>query len=237
MAIVRYGPLIGAISGRIGGAEFANTRAGAVAKKAQHKIRRSSTQALTAHSNYERAIRAWQDLTASERREWRAVAQNIQRTNRLGLPRTISAFQLFLHVVIPSIITTGAIVTTPPDDVALSPLSSIAITDTSAGNLEVETFVAGAPFNTLVEIHIGWLINRQSYTQPRRWHLVWGGSQTPTGNPWTIYPGPALNPPVVSTTWANVAPPQTGWKVLIRARRAGLSSLPTPWVFTEATIT
>jgi hypothetical protein len=101
MAIVRMGSVVGGISGRVGGVVFAGGRAGAVAKAAGRRVGGQTTRAMAAQSVPSAVAGAWNALTDAQRASWRTAAASLQRTNRLGMGRQISGWQLYFAVIVP----------------------------------------------------------------------------------------------------------------------------------------
>ena len=97
MAILKPS-VIASISGRLGSVECSQTRAGNVAKRAKPHSRHTTPAQRQAQAHLARGITAWRALTDEQRRIWRRTAENRPLLNRLGLPRLISGFNLFMSV-------------------------------------------------------------------------------------------------------------------------------------------
>lgn len=98
MAIIRPSSIVGAISGNLGGVNFANGKSGPYARQ-----RRSVTDAL---SDRQRQIRAmmqitrhqWQNMDEPTRQSWRQAAQNRPHTNRLGITSHLTGAALYIKM-------------------------------------------------------------------------------------------------------------------------------------------
>lgn len=96
MAIFKAGPAIGAISGNVGGTNFANTRNGPVVRKARSS---SSNKAITqgnAQVNLRTQIARWNALSTASRTQWNNYAKSHPISNRIGVQRQLSGYQMFL---------------------------------------------------------------------------------------------------------------------------------------------
>lgn len=101
MALVRPGPLVAAISGNVGAVNFAQTRYGHVLRKKLTRTRKLSERQLVQRSRFKIIQLAWIELTEDQRNAWRASAKLLRFTNRLGLSRHISGYQLYLKTSLP----------------------------------------------------------------------------------------------------------------------------------------
>lgn len=99
MAIVRMGAVVGGISGRVGGVVFASGRSGAVVKTAARRVGGDTVRARSVQSVPSAVAGAWAALTDAQRAAWRTAAASVTRTNRLGLGRQLSGWQLYWSVV------------------------------------------------------------------------------------------------------------------------------------------
>ena len=98
MAIVKFGAVVGGISGRVGGVVFAGGRSGAVLKAAGRRVGGDTQRARLAQSVPDGVATAWNALTDQQRGAWRTAAASVTRTNRLGMGRQISGWQLYWSV-------------------------------------------------------------------------------------------------------------------------------------------
>lgn len=96
MAIMRASPIIGAVSGRLGGTIAAQTKQGQVLKHRPAKINRRTAEALASRARFADQARAWQALTDAQRVEWNNFARQKPKANRLGQGRLLTGFQWFM---------------------------------------------------------------------------------------------------------------------------------------------
>ncbi len=106
MAIFRTGPLIGGISGSIGGVTFVNARGSKVVRFRPPK-RKTEQQFRIAGTPGARAalaitVKAWGNLSDANRINWQAAARDFNFTNRLGQSSALSGLQFFIKVNYPS---------------------------------------------------------------------------------------------------------------------------------------
>lgn len=96
MAISRLGPLVGAVSGRVGSVVFRSTRNGPVIASHGTKITSQSSEALTVRAQMPVFNAQWEALSDSERAAWRQLAGNLSKTDRLGVSKNYTARGLAL---------------------------------------------------------------------------------------------------------------------------------------------
>lgn len=240
MAIFRPGPLVDAISGAVGGVEFARNR-GNVAKKRQLKKHKVGPGPTEARVHYDRAISAWQDLTDEQRLLWRHAATVTPIVNRLGQPRTLTGLQLFVRTAIVWRQGTGAFPTEPPEIYGQTPLSRVDITFAQPSGISVQCFTPDGAFNLgTAIIRVGWLLNRPLWVRPRSWRNVWAGTLTtgPDGGKAQLYPNPDPPNPVQFVTWPDDLPPPTeDWTIVVQAVSLPNALRGTGWVQDRALIT
>lgn len=98
MAILKPSPLIGAITGTLGAVDFVQGATGLyVRKRPRSTIRRSPAVSLH-RERFSTLINHWREMTESQRQAWRQAAALSNFRNRLGVPRRLSGFQLFLKI-------------------------------------------------------------------------------------------------------------------------------------------
>lgn len=94
---MRTGAIIGAISGDVGGVCFSNPSGSKIVRKKRtaspHRLA-FENKALTPMTVY---TQSWKILTESAKKAWRIAAAQRNVTNRLGVSRQISGYQLFVQ--------------------------------------------------------------------------------------------------------------------------------------------
>lgn len=128
MAICTASPIVGAISGNLGGVNFAQTRYGPVIRRALQRTDKKTTPQLASRARAIRITQYWSTITEAQRQTWISAAAGITFPNRLGRHRHLSGFQLFCFnqfglpesaapwPLAPEYLTRG----TPPADIVLS---------------------------------------------------------------------------------------------------------------------
>lgn len=96
MALIRESPIIGPISGALGGCIAARTKQGPVLKHRPARINRPTAAALAARASFTTATRAWAQLSDQERAAWNDFARARPLANRLHVPRLLTGFQWFM---------------------------------------------------------------------------------------------------------------------------------------------
>lgn len=98
MAIITPSPTISAISGKVGGVIFSSsTRVPTVSARPRSKNIQSDGQLLH-RARFQSLSSLWRGLSTTNRQAWRDATQFTMKTNRLGVIRQQSAFQLFMSV-------------------------------------------------------------------------------------------------------------------------------------------
>lgn len=96
MAIIKYGGVVAQATGRMGGMTLVQGKGAKVVRMRPHSTpakRRGGTGYAHLISQVNTA---WKSITASQRRDWEALALDAPRRNRLGEERNITGRQLFL---------------------------------------------------------------------------------------------------------------------------------------------
>lgn len=90
--------ILGAISGKLGGAEFATYKGRQVIKSPKGKPHGSSANKISAQAQHGAAMRYFGELSEANKEAWRVAAQQKPRPDRFGVPHALSAIQLFLTI-------------------------------------------------------------------------------------------------------------------------------------------
>ncbi len=96
MAIIKPGPLVEAISGRIGGTIFALGRGSGTIRTSRPHIHHDSALSADHAFRYSTLARLWAQCTAEELSAWAVAANASPSPNRFGIRRRLSPFQFFL---------------------------------------------------------------------------------------------------------------------------------------------
>lgn len=97
MAIFRESPIIGAVSGRLGGIVAARSKSGPVLRHRPAKITSTSERAQAARADFGNTAKDWNQLTAAEAKAWDDFARAHPLPNRLGVSRLLTGFQWFMR--------------------------------------------------------------------------------------------------------------------------------------------
>lgn len=98
MAIFRTGPITGAISGDIGGVNFSNTKGSSVLRKKRTTSPNLDIGHALAQSVMATMSRVWRTLEPVDQDAWTNYAKQFQLSNRLGVARVLSGYQMFMKV-------------------------------------------------------------------------------------------------------------------------------------------
>ena len=96
MAIFRTSPIIGAISGKLGGMVFVAGKGSPTVRPRPRRSARNSQFQLQATADYVTISQSWKELTTLQKDAWRTSAISFPTKNRLGVSAPISGFQLFV---------------------------------------------------------------------------------------------------------------------------------------------
>lgn len=98
MALLKYGSLVAAASGTVGGTVFAHNRGGAYARTWAKPHVVTSEAAEQAKAILSVTSRLWGALSDAERKAWATYCVEVPSINRLGDSRTLSGHQAFNQV-------------------------------------------------------------------------------------------------------------------------------------------
>lgn len=96
MAIYRPSPLIGSISGNLGGANFLATFSRHIVRRRPSKTNKRSTAQLAQRAAFHTLAAHWQTLGHHKQRTWHLARHNMPYRNRLGLSTKMTAFNLYM---------------------------------------------------------------------------------------------------------------------------------------------
>lgn len=140
--IYRPGVLAGALSGSIHGVTFVNSRGSRVIRHRPPKLHKKQLTlpfpGTTPRNALQSAIQGWQALDENDRTAWRTLASQVTFPNALGESRSISGYQLYLKSNIPRTIRALGPSNSAPPTERPQAISSIDITASVAGGLDVE---------------------------------------------------------------------------------------------------
>jgi hypothetical protein len=224
MAIVRPSPIIGAISGNLGGTNFAQTRAGLVARKRSQVIHRTSSILLASQNNFLRVQNLWITTTEERRQAWRAAASLISFPNRLGINHNLSGYQLFMKQML-GVGFFGSPALDPPTSITRLP---------SIPALVLTPFGPASLIATWAEI-----------TAAQATRFIWQATRTFSSNPRTTFhrwrfilldkPGFGIEEqqmaPEFNAVWGE---PFSGELIAVRGRLNTGAAFDSPWVIASA---
>jgi len=97
MAIVRPSALVGAISGALGSSVFVQSKRGTVVRQRGRKLHKAGIHLSLTRKQQQGLSQCWQSLDAAERLSWRRVAEQMNRTSRVGEASPMTGFQAYLQ--------------------------------------------------------------------------------------------------------------------------------------------
>jgi len=167
MAIAKLGPVIEAISGNLGGVNFANSAGSLTVRQRQRVSKSLSPTQLSQLAQMQRAQSAWSSLSDSDRLEFRRVAQTAVFPDRLGLSRSISGYQLFLKLHARSWIYGAPSMSYPPDPTRNPPILVAFLSSVAGSSFVLNFFNPYLPTWTSVRVEAA---RSFSTSKPSFWH-------------------------------------------------------------------
>lgn len=224
MAIFTNGPIIGSISGSIGGQTFVKAPRANVLRPRRRLTNVDNKRQIKARATYICKVRRWAAINDSTKTAWRTAAAQLPIPNRLGTKRNLTGFQLFLKHFDNAIIDPATGYELPPIFAAGTPpaVSSIVVL---AGSSIAGTYQATTASTTYDDIQ--WRISRPySATAPHQWRNWVLGSTVP-------YTGPGTYNWIVAYTDLGYSPFQAGEAYAMQFRFTG-GAIATLWTHRQA---
>lgn len=97
MAIVKLGPIVSGISGKVGTVVFANAKQGLIIRPTPIRRAASSPFLSEARVRLQNIRITWSTLTAAQQASWNTLAKTTYTPNRIGQSSPMSAFHLFVR--------------------------------------------------------------------------------------------------------------------------------------------
>lgn len=206
MAIVKLGPILSDISGSIAGVTFSRNRGTTVLGRRQRKRANKSDAQRVQKIRYAKRHNEWINLSDDSRLQWQQLAAQFVVKNRLGLPRTLSAYQLYMKLALQH----------RPDFGGDNPFPPPLLTAPTPFNLIPSITSGGAKQLTISYPNNSWNAwiwgSRPVTTSPRNTFTTWTylGVTTVIGT---------SNTPTVTTAWnALLGDPAVGERCGLRVR-------------------
>jgi len=120
MALITPGPLVGRISGNLGGQNFAQTRNGLIVRRRLRRPRRLTDSQAEQQLKFKSLLALWAAQDEATRTAWNRQANLTAFPNRLGIPRHLSGRALYLALALGNL-TADAASPALPTSLARSP--------------------------------------------------------------------------------------------------------------------
>lgn len=125
MALIKFGSLVVAASGKIGGQYFGGSTSGStiVTNPKQRKNSAFGSQTGSGTSPFTRAaissaliyvVKSWKSVSAANKLAWQMAAPNFPTVNRFGVPIKPSAYHCYVHVNYGYYLNNNALLAAPP---------------------------------------------------------------------------------------------------------------------------
>lgn len=155
MAIIRTGPIVGAISGAVGGVVFVAGGKSAVVRPRPITVSKSSAALAVARNRMNDVRHAWKDLTPEQQTAWKTAALTQPTTNALGQTSPISAFNLFVRTAIQLLYGFEAIPILPAPAGLGESVQNVTVDFSAAGDYNVLADALQAPI-VATYLYYGW---------------------------------------------------------------------------------
>ncbi len=100
MALIRTGPVVADISGKVGAVTFAQTKNGTILRSNGIHVKATSARTLLRESHYALARNGWNAKDEAQRQNWITAATQVKYPNRFGEPHNLSGFQFFMKIAL-----------------------------------------------------------------------------------------------------------------------------------------
>ena len=188
MALITPGPLVGAISGRVGGLVFRAHGAQSSVRIAPRQRVHSGEYAGYVEGNLSYLLHQWNELTESQRRGWRRAALSIPRVNRLGVSSPISGRSLFIKFHLEGKLAIYGVTTYPPPlGETPPPLSLTAIFNSGTYTYNVTATFVSSPSGQNIALYAARTFRTYQTSRVPQWKLI--GLVSTALLPYNIYSG------------------------------------------------
>jgi hypothetical protein len=132
---MKFGALVVAGSGKIGGQVASRNRAGAYLRTKSIPVNPQTASQSAVRSRLASISQSWRDLTAAQRAAWNGSVSNFQKTDVFGDLRNPTGFNLYQRLNNNLAATTGSAITTPPVPTEVLSVTLSSITSTASDAL------------------------------------------------------------------------------------------------------
>ena len=137
MAKVLLGPIIGQISGSIGGATYSHNRFGYYIRQKTKPVLITTAETSRQRSLFQDVTSDWQGLLAASQNAWRAWAQNNPVTDALGSSQILSGHQAYMRLNLIARRNGATTLALPPVTSAPNPLTACSVSASIAAGIDV----------------------------------------------------------------------------------------------------
>ncbi len=154
MAIFKTSPIVGAISGTIGGLQFSFGPKGPVVGVRGARTNAFSSRQLSARALYLSIAHLWRAVSSADRDWWATIARHFPLTNRFGIRRPQSGFQLFMSTNIrdPNFDGSGNVIPVEPlaNPIQANPPATMSLDFTSGTGRQITFSPAGSNWDWFI---------------------------------------------------------------------------------------
>lgn len=225
--IISPGPLVSAASGSIGGLTFALAKNGRQVKLRALKPRRRSELEARRRARFQNLVALWQSQSVETRAAFSRSAQLVLFPNRLGIPRALSGFQLFMYLALSRPNSTVTIFSAPSLMLRSAGVAAPSLAASASGAITL-SFTVNDPGGTSLVYSYG---SRPVNSKPRAHFTSWRYLQAnscATG---------ANNVTLTTLFDFHFGHPRQGEVIAVRFRSFNNGQLPGNWQIAQTTVT
>lgn len=226
MAIFKPGSITQAVSGNVGGVNFAYSSRNIYVRTKRQPTSAGRIKQITNQAYFVEIGNAWTTLSTSLKNAWRTAAKNLPHKNRLGTPTTLSGREFFFQRNFSNLVTFQiAIENSPPMMQATGPLSGLSVENHAPG---LYRFSIGTYPTLVTNPWVCWLSNQYTRTSLRHFK-----------NPriWLRGPNSVAASPCTNEIIAATGPLVVGQFLKFRALSRYQNQLDSPMLFATLTVT
>lgn len=134
---VKFGAIVVAGSGKLGGHVFTKNRAGAAMRTKVTPSNPRTTYQSTSRAYLTTIAKSWAGLTEAQRQQWNSASTSFKKTNIFGDGVTPSGFNLYQKLNNNLLNIGQSVLTVPPSPAAVVGISALSVTAVHAGALTI----------------------------------------------------------------------------------------------------
>jgi len=182
MAKILLGPMVGQISGSMGGSTFSHNRNGYYIRQRVKPVVVQTFNTGIQRNNFTTISKAWAALGANSKAAWENWAHNNPVTDRIGQSGILTGHQSFLRLGLTVLRNGGALPSGPPVAVAPTALLTVSLSaDIGAGTVAIAFTPTPLGANQCIQVRAALMDGAgTSYVRNRYKLIYWGTDAVPS---------------------------------------------------------